>query len=117
MDLSALLSGDLSSLQNPDQIKALLGDSNKLKQFLPILNDIADTFKNEDEKTVSAIITFEKENEDDENEVAKPILRLVATKEIEGGLLITRNVNAPTGDPIKIDLLDLLTGYNAEAQQ
>ncbi len=101
MDLLNMIGGDTKN------ISELLTDEKKLKSFLPLISNLADTFKLEGEDEIVALVSFED---------GEPILRVMATKiENEGQenqrLIITRNlVNPADGTPMKFNLIDLLAG-------
>ena len=96
-----------------DGLTGLLKDENKVKQYLPMLEALCETFIEHDkgEFSVSAIAQIED---------GKPILRVVTFKKVkteEGEVIaLSRNVKNEKGDDLKFDLLTLLTSYNAEEQ-
>lgn len=94
-------------------VKKLLTDTGKVKDILPILEQISDTYKEDGEYCLGGWVAFED---------GKPMLRIVATRieeNEENGkeLVITRNLIDPSTDqPIKFDLLELLIGHNEEEE-
>lgn len=111
----------LNMFGSQGNVQDLLSDSNKVKTILPILSNIAETWKHENEHSICAIVSFEP----GPNGEQKPILRVVATKivniEINGQpiehIVISRNVNGPSGEPLKFDLLDLLIAHNDQTPE
>ena len=112
MNILDMLGGGFS----PDKIGEILSDSEKVKQFLPLLVNLADTYKLPDEHGISAICSFED---------GSPILRVVATKIVETvidditvkQLVICRNIKNQSGEPIKFNLLSLIAANNEQKEE
>lgn len=108
----------LNSLINGENsIQEILSDSEKVKQFLPILYNLANTYKKEDEYSICALVSFE-ENKDGD---LAPILRVVSTKiigtENEKQIIVNRNINGVNGEPLKFNLLEMLIAHNTNEEK
>lgn len=90
---------------DPKNLGNMLSDPKKIEQFLPIISNIAESFKLKDENSIVAMVSIEENI---------PYLRVVATKVVkdtEGNdiLALSRNIDNPqTGEPMKFNLIDLL---------
>ena len=107
---------DIMSLLGGGNIQDILSDSEKVKSFIPILVNLADTFKHENEHSICALASFEDGN---------PILRVVATKivsiEIDGKfeehIVISRNVKNSNDEDLKFNLLNMLIDHNQNGEE
>lgn len=99
---------------NAENMGNILNDPEKVAQFLPIISNIADSFKLEGEQSVIAMVSIEENT---------PFIRVVATKIVkdengEDFLALSRNVNNPqTGEPLKINLIDLMKNSQINEKQ